>query len=331
MIKTLRITSLAAAILAGVLIKYFVFPMISDVGGDQGVEKALNSPGVIERFKETKGAHAKPVGNQTAPLVQQATAYALYLNPPPKVKPRVTGGNPRPPIGPVIGPTSPKFLVYATTYFEANPELSQALIDEPGKGRHWVRQSSMVGHLLIEQIKDGVVVVKSSKETFELEIVKTAKAGLPKGKSPLSTGTTGRSGYQRTLPSPHRTANSSTRTPSSRTLATKTLSRVSRPSSDPKSSERTAALLATLRDKQRNAMSGGKTVAGLSGEESAARIGELLSLFASKDSSAEDAKDQAASGQKLKDNGQEPNRTSPTSKTSKIVTGPAKPDAPKSK
>ncbi len=310
MIKTLRITGVLAAILAGVLIKYFVLPMVSDVGGDQRVEEVLDSPGVIERFKQTKGTHARGTGNQTSPLVKQAAAYARYLNPPEKPKPRIKG-DPRLPRGPVLGPTTPKFQVFATAYFEGDPELSQALIDEPGKGRYWVRQSSMVGHLLIEQVKDGVVVVKSSEETFELEIEKTSKTSLPKGKSPISAGTTGRSSYRRTLPTPGRTVNSSTRTPSGRTPSKTTQN------SKPSSSEKADELVRRLQDMK----------TGLSDEESAARIEKLLSRFKSSTVSAEDAKGLTALGEKLKDNGQDPNITSPASKAGKIEKRPAKPDA----
>jgi len=82
MIKTLRITSVVVtAILVGVLIKYFVFPTDSNVGGDQRVEKVLDSPGVIELFKQTN-THARATGNQTSPLVLEAIAYASYLSPP---------------------------------------------------------------------------------------------------------------------------------------------------------------------------------------------------------------------------------------------------------
>ncbi len=176
MIKTLRITGVVVAILAGVLIKFLVLPMVTNVARDLQVEGVLDSNSVVERFKETKGAHAKSTGNKTSPLVLQATAYARYLDPPARVRPPVTGGGRGLVKPPIIGPTTPKFTVFATTVFESNPELSQALIDEPGRGRHWVRQSSMVGHLLIEQVKDGVVIVKSSKETFELEIEKASTA-----------------------------------------------------------------------------------------------------------------------------------------------------------
>ncbi len=320
MIKTLRITGVVAAILAGVLIYYFVLPMVSNVGGDQRIEKALGSSGVIERFKQAKGTHAKDTGPGISPLVKQATAYARYLSPPPKIK-KPLPGRPTTTNTIALGPTTPKFQVFATTYFEGNPELSQALIDEPGKGRYWVRQSSMVGHLLIEQVKDGVVVVKSSEETFELEVGKASKTSPPKGRSPISTGTTGKSSYRRTLPTPGQTANSSARTPSGRTPSKTT--QISKPSSSEKADE---LMRRRLKDLQRRYRSG-KTASGLSGEEMAERIGKLLSSYKSSIVSAEDAKVLTALGEKLKDNGQDPNITSPTSKTGKIEKGPVKPDA----
>ena len=326
MTKTLRITGVLAAILAGVLIYYFVLPMVSDIGGGQRVEKAPPPLGVGERFKQEKGTHTKGSGSQTSQLVKQATAYARYLSPPPKVKKARPGL--RTTTKPIAtGPVTPKFQVFATTYFEGNPQLSQALIDEPGKGRYWVRQSSMVGHLLIEQVKDGVVVVKSSEETFELEVEKVSKTGLSKRKPPLSKGTSGRSSYKRTLPAPGKTVHSPTKTSSSRTPSARTPSRPARANNNAISSEKTDELERTLQNLERSYRVGGKTVPGLSGEESAARVRKLLSSFRSKTANAKDAKGLTAPGEKLKDDGQDPNRTSPASKTPKIEAGPAKPSA----
>jgi hypothetical protein len=64
------------------------------------------------------------------------------------------------------------------------------LIDEPGKGKHWIRQSTTLNHLFIEQIKDGVVVVRNGETTFETKI-EPKKVVLP-AKSVISP--TGRSG-----------------------------------------------------------------------------------------------------------------------------------------
>jgi hypothetical protein len=168
MIKTLRITSFLAAILA---ITFFVTLVVYGVHKDENIEKYLNSPDVIAQFKTAKGSLAKTNDNQISPLVQQAQAFSSILNPP---KPKETArnrsaGRSKPNVSAEPN-VKPKFTVKGTSYFESNPELSMVLIDEPGKGTHWVKQSTMVGHLLIEDVKDGIVVVKSSEETYELKI-----------------------------------------------------------------------------------------------------------------------------------------------------------------
>jgi hypothetical protein len=67
-------------------------------------------------------------------------------------------------------PVSPKFTLVGVSFYQSHPEQSLAFIDEPGKGLHWVRQSGEVGHLIIEQVKDGSVVVRDGQRTFEIAI-----------------------------------------------------------------------------------------------------------------------------------------------------------------
>ena len=179
MIKTLRITSIIAVVLAVV---FFVLPAVFGVRGDKEIEQFLNSAGVIEKFKEAKGDKVKDSRHEISPLVKQAEAFALYLNPPPKPKtePSVSDGqNGRP--RPVS--VSPKFKLVGTSRHALHPELSLALIDEPGRGLHWVRQFSKVGHLIIEQVKDGLVVVRDGKSTFELVAERPEKGSLLKKNS----------------------------------------------------------------------------------------------------------------------------------------------------
>ena len=61
------------------------------------------------------------------------------------------------------------------------------MIDEVGKGLPWVRQSSKLGHLIIEQVKDGLVVVRDGRRTFELVAERPEKRSLLK--EPLSRAT----------------------------------------------------------------------------------------------------------------------------------------------
>ena len=88
MIKTLRITSIVAAILAGV---FFVFPVVYGVRSDEKVDVFLKSPGVREKF-ENAADKAKTSESRVSPLVEQAEAFALYLNPPKAAERTVSKG-----------------------------------------------------------------------------------------------------------------------------------------------------------------------------------------------------------------------------------------------
>jgi hypothetical protein len=132
--------------------------------GDKTIEEFLKSPGAIEQFQHTKGEKKAEGASQTSPLVKQAQAFALYLNPPPPPEPIAPSG-PQPPRPKV---TAPKFKLVGTSFYPLHPDLSLALIDEPGKGIRWVRQLEQIGHLVIEQVKDGIVVVNDGGRTFEV-------------------------------------------------------------------------------------------------------------------------------------------------------------------
>lgn len=181
MIKTLRITTFIAAILAvGVL----AFPVVYGYRGDEQIEKFLSSPDAIERFKEAKGNKRKS-GNKVSPLVRQAGVFGLYLNPPqhapiPKpTRPQVARQQ-VPDIPVPQGPVSVKFTLIGTSYYASRPELSLAYIDEPGKGLHWVRQGDKVSHLLIQEVKDGSVIVKDHDKLNTLVVARAPKKSLLK-------------------------------------------------------------------------------------------------------------------------------------------------------
>ena len=184
MIKTLRITGVIAAILAAV---FFVFPAAFGVRSDEDIEEFLNSTGVIEKLKNKAKSGKTRGGSEVSPLVSEAKAFALYLNPPPKEMPK-----PRMPKKARITTdtrpkalVSPKFKLVATSVYASRPEMSLALIDEVGKGLHWVRQSGKVGHLVIEQVKDGVVVIQDGNKTRELKAEeRPARISLLQGSAP---------------------------------------------------------------------------------------------------------------------------------------------------
>ena len=272
MIKTLRITSFLAAILA---ITFFVSLVVYGVQKDENIEKYLNSPDIITQFKTAEGSRAKTNDNQIPLLVQQAQAFSLIINPPEPKKPARSEPSGRSKPNVAVEPNvKPKFTLKGTCYFKANPELSMVLIDEPGKGTHWVRQSTMVGHLLIEDVKDGLVVVKSSEGTYELKIEEKITTNSNSEPSSVSRSTpirptrstTPSSANQRTRPAPRQKAIIA---PVDKPQPTKI---------DTDRSEQLEDLVKELKELRSQPNSGGDK-SGLSNDEKAALIETLITNF----------------------------------------------------
>ncbi len=296
MIKTLRITSIVAVVLAVVI---FVFSVSYGFRSDENIKKFLSSPGAVEKFTAAEGQRAQASNSQISPLVQQAQAFALYLNPPaPKVPKNLQAGHGSGTIGSQLNVT-PKFKVIGTSYYEQRPELSLVLIDEPGKGIHWVKQSTTVGHLFIEQVKDGLVIVKSSTETFELfaernppKTTSSSSANVPK--KPVGTVSSKSSVQQ----SPSRDRNLAKRVPGKIPQVPQIAER----------DEKLEELYKNLKEIQRNPNSD-TTDSELNEKERAMQIEKLISNFKASYVSPGEAKKLEDLGEKLKNYGWEPNQT----------------------
>ncbi len=167
MIRTLRITSIIAAILAAVLL---VCAAVYGVRSDPQIEELLQAPNALDRFTASKGQHPARDEGQVSPLVRQAADFASYLNPPPPPAPPASATEAVSPEPVPLAPVSSKFDLVGTSYYASHPELSLALIDEPGKGLHWVRQGSSIAHLTIEKVSDGSITVRDGQRTFEMTV-----------------------------------------------------------------------------------------------------------------------------------------------------------------
>jgi hypothetical protein len=187
MTKTLRITSIIAAAIA---VAIFVLPAVFGGRIDPEVKKFLDAPGVVEKFKEARGAQNAEAQSQVPPLVMQAQAFALYLNPPP------------PPPEPTPAPAAviqaqaprpkmvtPKFKLIGTSFYALHPEMSLALIDEPGKGLRWVRQAGKIEHLVIEKVENGKIIIRDGQRTEELAAERPPVKSLVKSKMPQASAT----------------------------------------------------------------------------------------------------------------------------------------------
>jgi len=171
----LRIIGAAAMILASV-----VFVSIArGARNHDRVETFLSSPRIMERFREMERDRSKVAKDQAWPLVTQAEAFARYLNPKPET-PKPLPAHKVEVASAGASPLKPDFKVLGTSFCEGNTDNSLVFIDEPGKGRRWHRQSDRVGDFLIEQIGDGLIVVKKDETTFELELEQRPQPIHPK-------------------------------------------------------------------------------------------------------------------------------------------------------
>ena len=174
--------------------------------------------------------------------------------------------------------------------------MSLALIDEPGKGRHWVKPSGKVGHLYIDQIKDGLVVVAGGKEPYNVMIEESAV----KSESIAPGGSRDRDSLKKpALPVSSRSAPSVSKV--SQTLPTQ---------EEPDEEERNArakALIEKLRGLQKDAVS--DKASGIDDKDKAERIERLISQYQSTRISPEEAKKLGNLGKTLKDDESDPNRT----------------------
>jgi len=143
--------------------------------GDR-VTPLLKAPGIIDHWcRQSKLAAAASAKEHNSPLVQEARAYALLLDPPAPPEP-VTKPKPviNPPPAPIVRPptTSAKFKVYATSVYTADPARSMALIAEPGGATRWIRQGECLGHLEVAEIKMGMLHCRNGEQLIEVALEK---------------------------------------------------------------------------------------------------------------------------------------------------------------
>ena len=159
MIKTLRITIIVTAIVAGL---FFILSAMFGMRRDKDKEAFLANPSITTTIK--KGAVSRGTIEQDVPLVTQAVAWGQRINPP----------KPKEEISTVVQKPveTPKFRLLGTSYYPEDPNRSMALIDEPGKGMHWIVTSDKVGYLTITQIVDGKIGYTDGQKKMEMLVEK---------------------------------------------------------------------------------------------------------------------------------------------------------------
>lgn len=146
------------------------------------LKEILDKPGVAEQMQASYSGKSTYDGHQDTPLVVQARKFALRINPPPPpqpVQPMPTENRPVRPKAEV----SASFKLLGTSYHFGDAAQSWALIDEIGKGLHWVKQGSKVGHLNIEKVGDGSVLINDNGRRYELKAERKSMPDLVKSYS----------------------------------------------------------------------------------------------------------------------------------------------------
>lgn len=142
---------------------------------------------VIEKFETHKSSNKKSNQIFIPPLVQQAKAYALYLNPPKPPAPKIISRPQKPVYRPPV--TTPKFRLLSTSYYRSNPERSLALVSEPGKGDHWIAKGERVGNFVVERVENGSIVYRVGNQSHEMKITINQSIQIAQIKSNLSAST----------------------------------------------------------------------------------------------------------------------------------------------
>ena len=174
MLKTLKVTSLAAVVLAVIGVAAIA---VLGLKGDPEIRAFLERKGIVDSLRE-KADEAGTKEDKSPPLVALAKRMALRFNPPPPPKPVVKDPKPDPEL--VRKKTPPKIPqkkvqaavksdLLATVLYESSPEKSMALF-RAGAKQEWFRQGEKVGHLEIREIRDGSVLFsqggQAPKEIF---------------------------------------------------------------------------------------------------------------------------------------------------------------------
>jgi hypothetical protein len=190
--KIIKITSILVTIIT---VSVIFLPAVSGADNAKAASKTPQyNNNILKRF-HTANAAKESAKEDVSPLVKEAKAYALILDPPPPpvVTPPVQSKNPEIPsqtIGPITTPASGLVKLLATCVNESNPEQSLALVDLPGEGLKWVRPSGKAGQLTIKEIKPGTIVVADSQRSYNISVEpRPAEPSIVKGESatPFST------------------------------------------------------------------------------------------------------------------------------------------------
>jgi len=139
--------------------------------GDSAVFESNQELSVAQQFIQIGANNPKNSNKTVSPLVEQADAFALYLNPPKPKDAPVQRTNTKQ-IVTAVRPVRSKaqFTLAATSYYSSSPEKSMALVSEPGSGYRWVKKGERLGHFVVESIERGAISYRNGNQLLEMAI-----------------------------------------------------------------------------------------------------------------------------------------------------------------
>jgi len=182
MVNTLRITSVVAILIAGVLVLLVVGPksvlpnLLAKfaMGSDEEAARILDAPSVVDRFIDSQGNRNQARQDATPPLVKQAEVFAGILTPAqPAARPSTRQpGTATRPTRPVIkpGPSTAKFNLVGTAYAASDPDGSFAYIHLADDTYQWVRRGDEVGHLVVKEVRNRSIICSDGHGDQEISV-----------------------------------------------------------------------------------------------------------------------------------------------------------------
>jgi hypothetical protein len=154
---------------------------LSERGSDDPQLAAiLNGPSAIDKFRQD-AVNRQSFDRRASPLIVQAQAFALYLDPPKGPNkasgPVLRASSALPVLG--IRPAAPsvKFRLHGTSYYPNQPDRSMALIGELGAAagsERWVKEGAQLGHFVIHEIQRGAIVYRDGEDLREMAVERSA-------------------------------------------------------------------------------------------------------------------------------------------------------------
>jgi hypothetical protein len=203
MIKTLRITGVAAVAFAGLVLASVLGPVSLihlDNKNDQRMGKFLSSPGAVERFHELHGDKNAPNQDTKPPLVRQAELFKDIIDP------KIVVARPADaaPVAPRPGPSpkipvqpSAQFTLIGTSWSASDPSASFAYVRSPNNTFQWVQCGDEIGHLTIKEVRENSVLCWDGQREREVPM-----EAVPGRVSLLDTGAAAASSVETPVPQP---------------------------------------------------------------------------------------------------------------------------------